>query len=109
MGTGEYYFPCSADHEQDWQPYPVEPYSAICDEHTYILSEATPHFWSVVVVFVMKLYKEQYQDISEITSQELRRATLPCLTVQENYGLFCFLGTEDRRVDADRSSVILLR
>ena len=22
-------FPCSADHEQDWQPYPVDPYSAI--------------------------------------------------------------------------------
>ena len=30
------YFPCSADHEQDWQPYPVDPYSAICDDHTYI-------------------------------------------------------------------------
>ena len=29
----EYYFPCSADHEQDWQPYPVDPYSAICDDH----------------------------------------------------------------------------
>ena len=24
------------DHEQDWQPYPVDPYSAICDGHTYI-------------------------------------------------------------------------
>ena len=34
-GTGEYYFLCSADHEQDWQPYPVDPYSAICDDHTY--------------------------------------------------------------------------
>ena len=34
-GTGEYYFPCSADHEQDWHPYPVDPYSAICDDHTY--------------------------------------------------------------------------
>ena len=32
----QYYFPCSADHEQDWQPYPVDPYSAICDDHTYI-------------------------------------------------------------------------
>ena len=30
-------FPCSADHEQDWRPYPVDPYSAIiCDDHTYI-------------------------------------------------------------------------
>ena len=31
------FFPSSADHEQDWQPYPVDPYSAICDDHTYIL------------------------------------------------------------------------
>ena len=23
-------FHCSADHEQDWQPYPVDPYSATC-------------------------------------------------------------------------------
>ena len=29
-------FPCSADHEQDWQPYLVDPYPAICDDHTYI-------------------------------------------------------------------------
>ena len=30
-------FPCSAHHEQDWQPYPVDPYFlAICDDHTYM-------------------------------------------------------------------------
>ena len=34
-GQGYVYFPCSADHEQDWQLYPVDPYSAICDDHTY--------------------------------------------------------------------------
>ena len=29
-GQGNIHFPCSADHEQDWQPYyPVDPYSAI--------------------------------------------------------------------------------
>ena len=28
-GQGNVHFPCSADHEQDWQPYPVDPYSAI--------------------------------------------------------------------------------
>ena len=32
-------FPCSADHEQDWQPYPVDPYSAlfmyVMTIHTY--------------------------------------------------------------------------
>ena len=35
-GQGNIHFPCSADHEQDWRPYPVDPYSAICDYHTYI-------------------------------------------------------------------------
>ena len=35
-GQRNVHFPCSADHEQDWQPYPVDPYSAICDDHTYI-------------------------------------------------------------------------
>ena len=35
-GQGSIHFPCDADHEQDWQPYPVDPYSAIRDDHTYI-------------------------------------------------------------------------
>ena len=36
-GQGNVHFPCSADHEQDWQPsYPVDLYSAVCDDHTYI-------------------------------------------------------------------------
>ena len=26
-GQGNMKFPCSADHEQDWHPYPVDPYS----------------------------------------------------------------------------------
>ena len=34
-GQGNIHFPCSADHEKDWQPYLVDPYSAICD-YTYI-------------------------------------------------------------------------
>ena len=40
-GTGEYYFLCSADHEQDWQLYRVDPYSAICDDHTYVMVHLT--------------------------------------------------------------------
>ena len=36
-GHGKIIFPCSADHKQDWQPYPVDPSLAICDGHTYIL------------------------------------------------------------------------
>ena len=41
-GQGNVHFPCSADHEQDWQPYPVDPYSAICDDHTYIHTHNHP-------------------------------------------------------------------
>ena len=26
-GHGNIHFPCSADHVQDWQPYPVDPHS----------------------------------------------------------------------------------
>ena len=29
-GKGNIRFPCSADHKQDWQHYPVDPYSALC-------------------------------------------------------------------------------
>ena len=29
-GQGNIHFFCSADHVQDWQPCPVDPYSAIC-------------------------------------------------------------------------------
>ena len=36
QGQGNINFPCSADHEQDCQQYQVDPYSAICDGHTYI-------------------------------------------------------------------------
>ena len=49
-GTGKYSFPlCSADHEQNWQSYPVDPYSAACDmaihtttpEQSCLLGEAS--------------------------------------------------------------------
>ena len=35
---GNIHFPCLADHEQDWQPYPVDPYIYIyvMTIHTYI-------------------------------------------------------------------------
>ena len=32
-GQGNIDFPCSADHVQDWQPYPVDPYSCYMCDH----------------------------------------------------------------------------
>ena len=36
-GQGNVHFPCSTDHDQDWQPYPVDPYSSYMFDHTYIV------------------------------------------------------------------------
>ena len=57
-GQGNVHFPCSADHEQDWQPFPVDPYSAICDNHTYIHT-CTPQFGSNRSFF-METYVLEY-------------------------------------------------
>ena len=45
-GRGNIHLPCSADHEQDWQSYPVDPYSAICDDDT-----VTSSFGLVLLAF----------------------------------------------------------
>ena len=50
-GQGNIHFPCSADHEQDWQPYPVDPYSAICDDHTYIHTHTTCLIYTLLYVY----------------------------------------------------------
>ena len=34
-GQGNIPFLCSVDHEQDWQPHPVDPYSCYMCDHTY--------------------------------------------------------------------------
>ena len=41
-------FPCSADHEQDWQPYPVDPYPCmyVWSSHTYILHTYIDYYYS---------------------------------------------------------------
>ena len=39
-GQGNIHFSCSADHVQDWQPYPVDPYSCYMYDQTYIHTSA---------------------------------------------------------------------
>ena len=38
-GQGNIHFSCSADHVQDWQPYPVDPYSCYMCDHTCMRPE----------------------------------------------------------------------
>ena len=47
-GTREKTFSCSADHEQDWQPYRVVPYSAESADHTYVHTISYFHVRCVV-------------------------------------------------------------
>ena len=40
-------FPCLTNDEQDWQRYPIDPYSALSDDHRYIYTVHTYiHLWS---------------------------------------------------------------
>ena len=41
-GQGNVNFPCSADLEQDRQPYPVDPYFPKCDEHKLYIQNGRP-------------------------------------------------------------------
>ena len=52
-GQGNINFPCTADHEQDWQPNPVDPYSAICDDHTYLHNLCATNQKPVPWVFII--------------------------------------------------------
>ena len=40
-GTGKQHVSCLADHEQDWQPYLIDPYSARSADHTYLVHTYT--------------------------------------------------------------------
>ena len=53
------HFPCSTNHEQDWQPYPVDPYScySTCDEHTYRHTYCTYSFVNQSTYEVLVLYQ----------------------------------------------------
>ena len=50
--TGKYFFSCSADHVQDWQPYPVDPYSCYMCGHIYIQNIIMMHAICLVRNFV---------------------------------------------------------
>ena len=48
-GQGNIHFSCSADHVQDWQPYPVDPYSCYMCDHTY--TEGILENWPIVLAY----------------------------------------------------------
>ena len=90
-GQGDIHFPCSADHEQDWQPYPVDPCSAICVTiHTYI--HIPWRFFSgvtfVLFCFVFRLYA--FVEAAALRVIVLQYAGVPIATLV-SFFLFFFL------------------
>ena len=65
------HFPCSAYHEQDWQPYPVYPPLAISNDHSYYNS----------------VYHTSYTDTMYTTAQRtLNTGALSPLQIEEEFG-----------------------
>ena len=55
-GQGNINFPCSADHVQEWQPYPVDPHSphsCYMRDHTYIHTYIHTTFIVISVIIVL--------------------------------------------------------
>ena len=53
-GEGNIHFSCSADHEQDWQPCPVDPDSCYMCQHTYMFPDSNTQLTTKLSVFKEK-------------------------------------------------------
>ena len=52
-GQRNIHFPCSANHEQGWQPYPVDPFSCYMCDHTL---NDTAVYYSNSIYNIIRLY-----------------------------------------------------
>ena len=65
-GQGNINFPCSADHVQDWKPYPVDPYCCcMCDHMIRVPMPRTPlsPFLKRSISFVLVVWGERRGEI----------------------------------------------
>ena len=80
-GSKNKHFPCSADHEQDWQPYPVDRCSAISYNHKYMHSACVSF-----ILFVLFPFRVSRNRAIGTTSQ--RNGTTPSYVVVETYIIY---------------------
>ena len=61
-GQGNIIFPCSTDHEQDWQIYPVDPLSCYLCDRTYIHIFAADYhgIWFIVLMLARVECSQSY-------------------------------------------------
>ena len=50
-------FPCSADHEQDWQPHPVDPCSCFMCDQTYMMHpDSCKYIYIYIYIYILYIY-----------------------------------------------------
>ena len=89
-GQGNIQLPCPADHEQDWQPYPVDPYSAIWDGHTYtsVFSVLNSKQTNFLYFFPLNMYYYWYlvsREIDWLFKRKIR-TRLDLLSIPQSRG-----------------------
>ena len=57
-------FPCSADQEEDWQPYPVDPFSSECFHDGYMNTYMNTYV-NVCICMITQLRIRGYFTISK--------------------------------------------
>ena len=84
-GQGNNNFSCSADHEQDWQPHPVDPYNCYMCDHTVssIGSPGAPASWPLLLLIYI-YYSRVY--ILCIIHKREALDIMTSYTVVEGYG-----------------------
>ena len=106
-GQGEKHFSCSADHEQDWQPDPVDPYSCYCicvnvtihgcslsdtytsaagDDLTNIMENHTfvPHAQYLQLLRRRRRYEPQYHSVLRLCSKFRDSRSFLCLNIKKS-------------------------
>ena len=76
-GQGNIHFPCSADHGQDWQPYPVDPYSAI-----YVM---TMHIY--IHIYIGCKYRTTTYMVFGVKAKSLQIRNAVCTTTYMVFGV----------------------
>ena len=114
-GQGKIHFSCSADHVQDWQPYPVDPYSCYMCDHT--IQKHTCYF-SIILFYVRQIVYipshpctcKMWQNITrEVPSRTVLRFTISSLRRRRSISNILTLRNSDTILGAVNIQARLLR
>ena len=86
-GQGNIHVSCSADHVQDWQPYPIDPYSCYMCDHTYCCTHRS-RAMRILLIYSTKVSKYTAESYIQLFSDWLQVQRYNICTV---YGIYVLL------------------